>query len=143
MKKKYIIPILIILILGLACFLFKFFYNENNDEGQIEKIEKIFEAFGNGLTDLGIDFTEASIDVSDYDSLVAKMYISDNSRVAIYYLDPNSENYETIKKDGKMINKSNKELVVSGIVENGYLFYLEQNFPKGNDVYELFVNLTK
>lgn len=141
--KKNLLIIFSVLIIIVGIVLFVLLGNKSVDDGEdkTEIAEKVFEDFSNGLKELNIEYTEASIDVSDYDALVARMYISGESRVAIYYLDVDNKQYEKIKSDGYITNNSNNDLIVSGIVENGYLFYLEQDFPKSTEVYELFSNI--
>ncbi len=142
MKKKVICGVLIgVLVIVLAIVAVKIF-NNNNGQEKIAKAEEVFENFKNGLSELNIEFTEMSIDISGYDVLAARMYVANEHRVAIYYLDEDSDNYSTIEKNGYITNHDNSDLVVSGIVENGYLFYLEQDFPNGDAVYALFDDLT-
>lgn len=142
MKKKLLIIFsVLIIIVGIVLFILLGNKSVDDMDNKIEIAEKVFEDFSNGLKELNIEYTEASIDVSDYDALVARMYISGESRVAIYYLNVDNKQYEKIKNDGYITNNSNNDLIVSGIVENGYLFYLEQEFPKSTEVYELFSNI--
>ena len=143
MKKKLMIVFSIILIIAIGIITFIFFNNMNssNTKNKTETAEKVFNDFSKGLKDLDIEYVEANIDVSDYNVAIARMYISGDSRVAIYYLDVDDKEYEKIKNDGYITSNSNKDLIVSGLVENGYLFYLEQNFPKNTEVYELFSSI--
>ncbi len=143
MKKKLMIVFSIILIIAIGIITFIFFNNMNssNTKNKTETAEKVFNDFSKGLKDLDIEYVEANIDVSDYNVAIARMYISGDSRVAIYYLDVDDKEYEKIKNDGYITSNSNKDLIVSGMVENGYLFYLEQNFPKNTEVYELFSSI--
>lgn len=143
MKKKLMIVFSIILIIAIGIITFIFFNNMNssNTKNKTETAEKVFNDFSKGLNDLDIEYVEANIDVSDYNVAIARMYISGDSRVAIYYLDVDDKEYEKIKNDGYITSNSNKDLIVSGMVENGYLFYLEQNFPKNTEVYELFSSI--
>ena len=71
------------------------------------------------------------------------MYKSGEKNVAIYCLDKNSKDYSKYEKDGYISSKKDSKLIVSGIVENGYLFYMEEDFPKNVEVYELFNKITK
>lgn len=144
MKKTLIIVFSIVIVAVIALITVNILKNNSDNSNNGENQEDIvFKKFGEGLKNLDIEFSEATIDIENYNVVAAKMYISNNAQVGLYYIGVDNENYEQIKKDGFISNKDNPDLIVSGIIENGYLFYLEQNFPKGDEVYKLFQDLTK
>lgn len=143
MSKKIIIgaiSVLGIAIIGLVGYKL---LNNSNSKTKEEKAEEIFQKFSDGLKELEIEYSEIYIDVKDFDVIAARMYKSGEKNVAIYCLDKNSKDYSKYEKDGYISSKKDSNLIVSGIVENGYLFYMEENFPKNVEVYELFNKITK